>query len=91
MAQVLDIRLLRIAGALVLEPRGYVGFLRVGRHACRRSLSLVNSKGEFQLGPLMDPEFSMADFDGLVSGGLPQEWQVISAIRLEGHPEYLLW
>lgn len=93
MAQVLDIRPLRIAGALALEPTVYVGLLRLGHHAGRRSLSLVNSKGELQLGPLLDPEFAMADFDGLVLGGrepetgLLQEWQVISARRLEGYPE----
>lgn len=97
MAQVLDIRPLRIAGALALEPTVYVGLLRVGRRDGRRSLSLVNSKGELQLGPLLDPEFAMADFDGLVLGGkepetgLPQEWQVLSARRLEGHPAHLLW
>lgn len=97
MAQVLDIRPLRIAGALALEPTVYVGLLRVGQRDGRRSLSLVNSKGELQLGPLLDPEFAMADFDGLVlSGkepetGLLQEWQVISARRLEGHPEHPLW
>lgn len=33
MAQVLGIRPLRIAGALVLEPTVYVGLLRVGRRA----------------------------------------------------------
>lgn len=97
MAQVLDIRPLRSAGALTLEPTVYVGLLRLGRYAGRRSLSLVNSKGELQLGPLLDPEFAMADFDGLVLGGkepetgLPQEWQVISARRLEGYPENPLW
>lgn len=97
MAQVLDIRPLRTAGALALEPTVYVGLLRLGRHAGQRSLSLVNSKGELQLGPLLDPEFTMADFDGLVLGGkesetgFPQEWQVISARRLEGYPENPLW
>jgi len=94
MAQVLDVRPLRIAGALALEPTVYVGLLRVGYYAGRRSLSLVDSKGELQLGPLLDPEFAMADFDGLVLGGkepetgLRQEWQVMSARRLEGYPEY---
>lgn len=97
MAQVLDIRPLRIAGALALEPTVYVGLLRVGRHGGRRSLSLVNSKGELQLGPLLDPEFAMADLDGLVlegrepETGLPQEWQIISARRLEGYAEHPLW
>ena len=97
MAQVLDIRPLRIAGALALEPTVYVGLLRVSRRDGRRSLSLVNSKGELQLGPLLDPEFVMADFDGLVLGGkepgsgLPQEWQIISARRREGYPEVPLW
>ena len=98
MAQVLDIRLIRTAGARnVLEPKVYVGLLRVGRCDGRRSISLVNTKGELQLGPLLDPEFAMADFDGLVLGGkepetgLPQEWQVIAARRLEGYPEHPLW
>lgn len=97
MTQVLDIRPLRVAGMLALEPPVYVGLLRVGRHDGRRSLSLVNSKGELQLGPLLDPEFAIADLDGLVLGGkergtgLPQEWQIISARRLEGYPEYPLW
>lgn len=94
----LDIRPLRVAGQRAPElQKVYVGLLRVGRRDGRRSLSLVNSKGELQLGPLMDPEFAMADFDGLVLGGtepvtgLPQEWQVISARRLEGHPEFPVW
>lgn len=53
MAQVLDIRPLRVAGQRAAEQqRVYVGLLRVSRHAGRRSLSLVNSKGELQLGPL---------------------------------------
>ena len=98
MAQILDIRLLRAAGALlVTESQVYVGLLRLGRCGSQRSLSLVNTKGELQLGPLMDPEFAMADFDGMVLGGkepgtgLPQEWQIISARRLEGHPEFPLW
>lgn len=98
MAQVLDIRPLRLAGlrASALQ-KVYVGLLRVGRRDGRRSLSLVNSKGELQLGPLLDPEFALADFDGLVLGGkepetgLPQEWQVIAARRLEGYPTYPLW
>jgi hypothetical protein len=91
MAQVLDIRPLRVAGQRAAEQQKvYVGLLRVGRHEGRRSLSLVNSQGELQLGPLLDPVFAMADFDGLVQGGkepetgLPQEWQVISERRLEG-------
>lgn len=94
MAQVLDIRALRVAGALALEPTVYVGLLRVGRYEGRRSLTLVNSKGELQLDPLLDPEVSMADFDGMVlrgkkpETGLLQEWQVISARRLEGYPKY---
>lgn len=97
MAQVLDIRPLGIAGALALEPTVYVGLLRVDWCDGRRSLSLVNSKGELQLGPLLDPAFAMADFDGLVLGGkepktgLPQEWQIISARRREGYPEVPLW
>lgn len=98
MAQVLDIRPLRVAGQRAVElQKVYVGLLRVGRHAGRRSLSLVNSKGELQLGPLLEPEFAMADFDGLVLGGkepetgLTQEWQVLSARRLEGYPEHQLW
>ncbi len=98
MTQVLDIRPLRVAGQCATElQKVYVGLLRVGHHAGRRSLSLVNSKGELQLGPLLDPEFAMADFDGLVLGGkepgsgLPQEWQVISARRLEGHPTFPVW
>jgi len=97
MAQVLDIRALRVAGALALEPKVYVGLLRVSRRDGRRELTLVNSKGELQLGPLVDPELSIVDFDGLVLGGkepdtgLPQEWQVISASRLEGYPKFPLW
>lgn len=98
MAQVLDVRPLRVAGQRATElEKVYVGLLRVGRHDGRRSLSLVSSKGELQLGPLLDPEFAMADFDGLVLGGkepetgLPQEWQIISARRLEGYPEHSLW
>lgn len=98
MAQVLDIRPLRVAGLRASElQKVHVGLLRVGRCDGRRSLSLVNSTGELQLGPLLDPEFAMADFDGLVLGGkepgsgLPQEWQVISARRLEGHLAHRLW
>lgn len=47
MAQVLDIRPLRIAGALALESEVYGGLLRVGRHAGRRSLSLSTPRGNF--------------------------------------------
>ncbi|UCV18530.1 hypothetical protein [Ferribacterium limneticum] len=98
MAQVLDVRPLRVAGQRATElEKVYVGLLRVGHHDGRRSLSLVNSKGELQLGPLLDPEFAMADFDGLVLGGkepetgLLQEWQILSARRLEGYPAHQLW
>ena len=46
MAQVVDIRQLRTAGAFSLESKIYVGLLRVGRYAGRRSLNLVSSRGK---------------------------------------------
>jgi hypothetical protein len=93
MSQILDIRPLRVAGQRATSlPKVYVGWLRETRSGGRRLLSLVGKQGQLILGPLLDPEYGLADFDGLVLAGkepqtgLPQEWQILSA-WLDGVPE----
>jgi hypothetical protein len=98
MAQLLDIQPLRRQGERVTTlTKAYVGLFRVTQNNGQHSLSLVSPTGELLLGPLLDPEFVMADADGLVLGGrepgtgLSQEWQILAARKLEGHPEYPVW
>ncbi len=98
MAQLLDIQPLRRHGERVTTlTKAYVGMFRVTQDKGQRSLSLVSPTGVLLLGPLLNPEVVMADVDGLVLGGrepdtgFPQEWQILSARKLEGYPEYPVW
>lgn len=100
-AQIVNIRPLRMLGERVADPPDAIGgCFRVSNQAGRITLAVVGPQsGRVLLGPILDPTVVAAEPDGFVLQGLEcaeggerlQEWLVVLAKPNPAPPDLPLW